>query len=86
MIVSYDKKINRKVRVFISSSFSDMGRERDTLVHSVFPRLRKEFSEQMIDIMEVDLRWGIPEEDSENSQIIAADLREIDIEIIRILR
>ena len=25
--------------------------------------------EQMIDIMEVDLRWGIPEEDSENSQI-----------------
>ena len=77
MIVSYDKKINRKVRVFISSTFSDMGRERDTLVHSVFPRLRKEFSEQMIDIMEVDLRWGIPEEDSENSQILEICIGEV---------
>lgn len=77
MIISYDKKINRKVRVFISSTFSDMIKERDVLVHSVFPRLRREFSAQMIDIMEVDLRWGIPEEDSENSQILEICIGEV---------
>lgn len=77
MIAAYDKKINRKVRVFISSTFSDMGRERDVLVHSVFPRLRKEFSNRMIDIMEVDLRWGIPEEDSEDSQILEICIGEV---------
>ena len=65
MIPAYDKKINRKVRVFISSTFADMQTERNIIVHSVFPRLRKEFSAKLIDITEVDLRWGIPEEDSD---------------------
>lgn len=77
MIFSYDKKINRKVRVFISSTFSDMERERDIIVYSVFPRLRQEFSSQMIDVNEVDLRWGIPEEDSENSKILEICIGEV---------
>lgn len=77
MIFSYDKKINRKVRVFISSTFSDMEQERNTIVYNVFPRLRQEFSSQMIDISEVDLRWGIPEEDSENSKILEICIGEV---------
>lgn len=77
MIFSYEKKINRKVRVFISSTFSDMERERNIIVHSVFPRLRQEFSSQMIDITEVDLRWGIPEEDAENSRILEICIGEV---------
>lgn len=77
MIFSYDKKINRKVRVFISSTFSDMEQERNTIVYNVFPRLRQEFSSQMIDISEVDLRWGIPEEDSENSRILEICIGEV---------
>lgn len=77
MIISYDKKINRKVRVFISSTFSDMARERDIIVHSVFPRLRQEFTPQMIDINEVDLRWGIPEEDAESSKILEICIGEV---------
>lgn len=77
MIISYDKKINRKVRVFISSTFSDMKKERDIIVHSVFPRLRREFTPKMIDINEVDLRWGIPEEDSETSKILEICIGEV---------
>ena len=77
MIPLYDKKINRKVRVFISSTFSDMQKERNIIVHSVFPRLRKVFSSKFIDITEVDLRWGIPEEDSENSRILEICIGEV---------
>ena len=77
MIISYEKKINRKVRVFISSTFSDMKKERDIIVHSVFPRLRREFTPKMIDINEVDLRWGIPEEDSETSKILEICIGEV---------
>lgn len=77
MIISYGKKINRKVRVFISSTFSDMIQERNIIVYSVFPRLRQEFSTQMINVTEVDLRWGIPEEDSENSKILEICIGEV---------
>ena len=77
MIPLYDNKINRKVRVFISSTFSDMQSERNMIVHSVFPRLRKAFSAKLIDITEVDLRWGIPEEDSENSRILEICIGEV---------
>lgn len=77
MIPAYDRKINRKVRVFISSTFQDMQEERNIIVHSVFPRLRKVFAERMIDITEVDLRWGIPEEDSENSKILEICIGEV---------
>lgn len=77
MIVSYDKRINRKVRVFISSTFSDMEKERNAIVYSVFPRLRQEFSSQLIDINEVDLRWGVPEEDSDNSKILEICIGEV---------
>lgn len=77
MIPLYDNKINRKVRVFISSTFSDMQNERNIIVHSVFPRLRKAFSAKLIDITEVDLRWGIPEEDSENSRILEICIGEV---------
>lgn len=77
MIPLYENKINRKVRVFISSTFSDMQNERNIIVHSVFPRLRKAFSAKLIDITEVDLRWGIPEEDSENSRILEICIGEV---------
>ena len=77
MIPSYDKKINRKVRVFISSTFSDMQSERNIIVNSVFPRLRKTFDARQIDINEVDLRWGIPEEDSESSKILEICIGEV---------
>ena len=76
MIAAYDVKTNRKVRVFVSSTFADMQMERDIIVNSVFPRLRKEFGERLVDVTEVDLRWGIPEE-AEDDQILEICIDEV---------
>lgn len=54
----------RVVRVFISSTFRDMHAERDVLVHSVFPELRRRAASHCLYLQEVDLRWGVTEEDS----------------------
>ncbi|MEL7444509.1 MAG: DUF4062 domain-containing protein [Pseudomonadota bacterium] len=47
--------------VFISSTFIDMQDERDILSRIVFPKLRKEFSDRLSGLREVDLRWGVTE-------------------------
>jgi hypothetical protein len=49
---------DRVVRVFISSTFRDMYRERDLLVKRVFPQLRKLCEERFVTWGEADLRWG----------------------------
>lgn len=56
---------NRAIRVFISSTFHDMQAERDELVKRVFPRLRKLCEARGVTWGEVDLRWGITEEQPE---------------------
>ena len=52
----------KTVRVFISSTFLDMQAERDHLVRFVFPRLREQLLLQRIHLVDVDLRWGITDE------------------------
>ncbi len=47
------------VRVFISSTFRDMHAERDYLVRFVFPKLRDTLSRRRINLVDVDLRWGV---------------------------
>lgn len=54
----------RAVRVFISSTFRDMHAERDVLVHSVFPELRRRAAVHRLYLQEVELRWGVTEEES----------------------
>ena len=49
----------REVRVFLSSTFQDMGLERDALLKYAFPELRKFCEERGLNFVEVDLRWGI---------------------------
>lgn len=58
----------RTARVFISSTFLDMHGERDLLTRFVFPELRARGSHHFINIFEVDLRWGITEEDARNNR------------------
>jgi hypothetical protein len=45
---------DRAVRVFISSTFRDMFRERDILVKRIFPQLRKLCEERFVTWGEVD--------------------------------
>ncbi|XP_059200044.1 telomerase protein component 1 [Centropristis striata] len=54
----------RGVRVFISSTFRDMHAERDILVRSVFPELRRRAASHCLYLQEVELRWGVTEEES----------------------
>lgn len=54
----------RSVRVFISSTFRDMHAERDVLVQGVFPELRRRAAAHCLHMQEVELRWGVTEEES----------------------
>src|SRR5262249_20987855 len=68
----------RAVRVFVSSTFLDMQRERDILVRQTFPALRARFRARGVELMEVDLRWGITQEQAESGGTLAICLSEID--------
>jgi tetratricopeptide (TPR) repeat protein len=68
---------DRTFRVFISSTFRDMQSERDYLVKFTFPRLRKLCEARRVTWGEVDLRWGIPDEDKDS--VLPLCLREIDM-------
>ncbi|CAJ1072532.1 Hypothetical predicted protein [Xyrichtys novacula] len=57
----------RGVRVFVSSTFRDMHAERDILVRSVFPELRRRAAQHCLYLQEVELRWGVTEEESERA-------------------
>jgi len=51
------------IRIFISSTFRDMHAERDYLVKVVFPELRERCAKRRLHLVDVDLRWGVTEED-----------------------
>lgn len=68
----------RVVRVFVSSSFRDMQQERDELVKRVFPGLRKICQKRGIAWSEVDLRWGITDEQKAEGKVLPICLAEIE--------
>ncbi len=70
--------ISREIRVFISSTFHDMRREREVLVKEVFPDLRRKCRERDVVLTEVDLRWGVDEEKKLDAAVDVC-LREIDV-------
>ena len=69
---------NRAVRVFVSSTFLDMQRERDILVRQTFPALRARFRVRGVELLDVDLRWGITQEQAESGATLSICLSEID--------
>ncbi|CAF3689165.1 unnamed protein product [Adineta steineri] len=79
---SYDKHGNQRtsnkvVRIFVSSTFTDFFNEREVLIKKVFPALRDEMGPAGIQIIDCDLRWGVPK-DSTTEQTILACLEELD--------
>ena len=68
----------RTVRVFISSTFRDMHAERDYLVKRVFPALRERLQKYRIHLVDIDLRWGITEEEAQNDRVLDLCLQQID--------
>ena len=67
----------RTARIFISSTFRDMHGERDLLTRYVFPELRRRAHDLRVYIYEVDLRWGVTEEDTKHHKAIEICMTEI---------
>ena len=65
------------VRLFISSTFSDLALERDALQRFVFPRLRELALARDRRFQAIDLRWGVSEEAALNQQTMNRCLGEI---------
>jgi len=69
---------SHELRVFISSTFRDLQEEREHLVKKIFPEIRALCRERGITFTEVDLRWGLTEEEVVLGQVIRTCLEEID--------
>jgi len=68
----------RVVRIFVSSTFLDMHAERNELVKRTFPALRKLCEERGVTWGEVDLRWGVTDEQKAEGHVLPICLTEID--------
>jgi len=68
---------DRVIRVFISSTFCDMVDDRNELMSHVWPALRKICRERRVEFVEVDLRWGVTEEQSQRKETLRHCLAEI---------
>ena len=68
------------IRLFISSTFSDMGTERDVIHQDIYPVLREYGLSKGVPIDICDLRWGVdPEEnDDKLKQIMDVCFREVE--------
>jgi tetratricopeptide (TPR) repeat protein len=69
---------SREIRVFLSSTFKDMDAERNHLVKQVFPKVRAACLARQVGFTEIDLRWGVTEEESQNGATVEICLKEID--------
>ena len=68
----------KTIRVFISSTFRDMHIERDHLVRFVFPELKEKCRKKRVNLIDVDLRWGVSEQDTQDGKALDICLDEID--------
>jgi len=68
----------KTIRVFISSTFRDMHAERDYLARVVFPELKERCAKKHLHLIDLDLRWGVTEEEAEHGKIVDTILEEID--------
>jgi len=69
---------SRTFRVFVSSTFSDLEKERNALQKRVFPRLRDLAAAHLCRFQVIDLRWGVSEEASLDQQAMNICLGEIE--------
>src|SRR5258708_21323387 len=67
-----------ELRVFVSSTFRDLRDEREYLVKKVFPEIRALCRERGVMFTEIDLRWGLTDEQASLGQVVRICLDEID--------
>ncbi len=69
--------LQRVVRVFVSSTFRDMHEEREELVKRIFPSLRSLCQSRGVAFTEIDLRWGVTDEQKAEGKVLPICLDEI---------
>lgn len=67
----------KTIRVFISSTFTDMRLERSLLQKYVFPKLEKFCLLNHAKFQAVDLRWGVTEATQRNQKTLQTCLNEV---------
>ena len=65
-------------RVFLSSPFKGMEKERDEFTKRYWPQIDQFCKSRGVQFVPVDMRWGITEERQQSHQTIQICLREID--------
>ncbi len=68
----------KTARIFISSTFRDMHAERDYLVKVVFPALRERLEKYRVHLIDIDLRWGVTEQQADSGGALDVCLERID--------
>lgn len=68
----------REVRLFVSSTFQDLASERQALSIDAFPRLRQECATREVAFTEIDLRWGISDDEARAFNVLKICLDEIE--------
>ena len=68
---------NRQVRIFLSSTFSDMQKERSGLLKT-FEVLKVEAAKRNVSLSVVDLRWGVTDDEARTGKVISVCLNEIE--------
>ncbi|TFJ99854.1 vimentin-type intermediate filament-associated coiled-coil protein [Platysternon megacephalum] len=67
----------RSIRLFISSPVRDMQGERDVLLRAVLPALRARAAPHRLALQEIDLRWGITEQEARQERQLELCLSEV---------
>lgn len=70
-------KRKKVFRIFLSSTFRDFQLERDEIVKTVLPHLRRVLSQRGVVLTWADLRWGVTAELSDSFQTIKVCLNEV---------
>ena len=68
---------SKTIRIFVSSTFSDLKAERNALQEKVFPKLRKLCMQHGFRFQAIDLRWGVREEAGMDQQTVQICMDEI---------
>lgn len=78
-VANYDELIrNRRIKIFLSSTFKDMSSERDYLSKNVFMELEANALKRNVVLNLLDLRWGITAEESKQGLVTEICLKEIE--------
>ena len=66
----------KTIRLFLSSTFLDMQSEREHLIKRVLPKIKEKCEQKRIHLIDIDLRWGVTEEEVNTGKALEVCLSE----------